>query len=303
LFYQMGDTLTKLSPGAECAWEHTVAVLTQAELETQAVPAPLRPARCPALREIRFCKAEVVGQQLCGTLCIPKHAEQRQRSGVIFSMWQDDLLLVDDTGLVDICLDRLLLDVYPQRPSACRILCDLLNALVDDDLEYIEALENQAAGLETAVLGGRLKDLDQQMIVYRKKMLAFSHYYVQLADMVVSIQESAAGFFGETEQQMLRLFADRVTRLHQEVQMLREYLIQLREVYQAQIGIRQNEIMKLLTVVTVIFLPLSLIAGWYGMNFAHMPELHWVYGYPVVIGVCVLIVIFCIWYFKRRNFW
>ena len=53
--------------------------------------------------------------------------------------------------------------------------------------------------------------------------------------------------------------------------------------------IAQNRIMKLLTIVTTIFMPLSLIAGWYGMNFTNMPELDWAYGYPAVIALCVVV--------------
>ena len=303
LFYQIDDTLTRLPPGAAPAWDSAVAVVSRAALEESDIPAQLRPARCPAPGEIRFCKAEVIGQQLCGTLCIPRRPEQHQKVLLVFTLCEGNLLMLDDTGFADAQLELLLQDAYLQKPDAGRIFCDFLNTLVGRDLEYIEELEDHAAGLETAVLDGHLGEFDRQMITYRKRILSLSHYYVQLADMVVSMQENAGGFFSDADQQQLRLFADRVSRLHQEVQMLREYLIQIREVYQAQIGIRQNEIMKLLTVVTAIFMPLSLIAGWYGMNFVHMPELHWVFGYPLVIGVCVLIVVFCIWYFKRKKFW
>lgn len=61
--------------------------------------------------------------------------------------------------------------------------------------------------------------------------------------------------------------------------MLREYATQICSEYQAQVDIVQNRVMKLLTIVTTIFMPLSLIAGWYGMNFSNMPELQWTYGY------------------------
>ena len=67
---------------------------------------------------------------------------------------------------------------------------------------------------------------------------------------------------------------------------------QLREAYQSQLAIQQNDLMKIFTVVTVLVLPLSLLTGWYGMNFAGMPELGWKYGYPAVIAVRALIVVF-----------
>ena len=65
----------------------------------------------------------------------------------------------------------------------------------------------------------------------------------------------------------------------------------MQSLFQAEIDIRQNRIMKILTVVTTIFLPLSLLVGWYGMNFAGMPELTWRYGYPAVIVVSLVIVL------------
>ena len=59
--------------------------------------------------------------------------------------------------------------------------------------------------------------------------------------------------------------------------------------------------MKTLTIVTTIFLPLSLLAGWYGMNFAYMPELRWKYGYPAVIGVSLLIILGSLWLWKKKK--
>ena len=81
---------------------------------------------------------------------------------------------------------------------------------------------------------------------------------------------------------------------------LREYGLQLREMFQAEMDLRQNRIMKILTIVTTIFLPLSLVAGWYGMNFSGMPELTWKYGYPAVIAASALIVLLCLYIMKRK---
>ena len=101
---------------------------------------------------------------------------------------------------------------------------------------------------------------------------------------------------------MLKHFTERVARLHSEALMLREYAGQIQDSYRAQVDIKQNKIMKTLTVVTTIFLPLSLIAGWYGMNFSNMPELHWAGGYPMVILLSLLIVTGCVILFKKKRF-
>lgn len=88
--------------------------------------------------------------------------------------------------------------------------------------------------------------------------------------------------------------------LKNETERLREYAMQVSGEYQSQVDIAQNRVMQLLTIVTTIFLPLSLIVGWYGMNF-DMPELSWEYGYPVVIVLAVVIVAVLIRYFKRKK--
>ena len=87
------------------------------------------------------------------------------------------------------------------------------------------------------------------------------------------------------------------------MEIMREYAMEIWEIYQSQISIRQNDIMKILTIVTTIFLPLSLLAGWYGMNFEYMPELHWRYGYVGVIILSVGIVTFFMFLFRKKNYW
>ena len=79
------------------------------------------------------------------------------------------------------------------------------------------------------------------------------------------------------------------------------YESQIFEMHQTQVEMRQNQIMQFLTIVTTIFMPLTLITGWYGMNFKAMPELDSSYGYFIVIGVCILIIILEVIYFKKKK--
>ena len=72
---------------------------------------------------------------------------------------------------------------------------------------------------------------------------------------------------------------------------------------QAQIDAQQNRVITMLTIITTIFLPLTLLVGWYGMNFAGMPELTWKYGYPVIVVVSIVIVGISLWVCKRKKFW
>ena len=69
------------------------------------------------------------------------------------------------------------------------------------------------------------------------------------------------------------------------------------------INIEQNEIVKIFSVAAVVFMPATLIASIYGMNFSIMPELHWKYGYPAIILVSVAVVVLSLWVCKKKKFW
>jgi magnesium transporter len=135
----------------------------------------------------------------------------------------------------------------------------------------------------------------------RGNLLDLRVHYEQLIDLAQELQENENGFFREENLRYFNMFTERVIRLQATVTGQREYVTQLRDLIQSQLDERQNRIMTVLTVITSIFLPLSLIAGWYGMNFRYMPELDWRWSYPVVLVVSVLIVVFCLVLFKKKK--
>ena len=85
-----------------------------------------------------------------------------------------------------------------------------------------------------------------------------------------------------------------------DVQSMREYNNQIKDSYQSQIESEKNDIIKTFTMVTSIFMPLTLLVGWYGMNL-QMPEFQWKYGYPIIIVVCLLICLIWYWIFKKKR--
>ena len=166
---------------------------------------------------------------------------------------------------------------------------------------YLQNFEKRLATIEESLLDTLPKELQRTLITIRRELLVFHAYYQQLLDMCEILSEDENHFLPpECARQFSRL-GNRVDRLYDHTQMLREYALQIREMQQAQIDLRQNDTMRSLTVVSTIFFPLSLIAGWYGMNF-DMPELHWRYGYLAVIAVAAVVVVLEIIYFKRKKF-
>ena len=82
---------------------------------------------------------------------------------------------------------------------------------------------------------------------------------------------------------------------------MREYSLQLHQIYQSKIDLKQNRVMQFLTVVTTVFMPLTLITGWYGMNFRHIPELDAPWAYPAVILVSLAILLAEVLFFRRKK--
>ena len=125
----------------------------------------------------------------------------------------------------------------------------------------------------------------------RRELSVFAAYYEQLDDLFAVLSEETE----EGDPHASRLFdhlTGRAQRLLSATEQEKEYALQLREMHQTQLDMRQNQIMKILTIVTTVFLPLSLIAGWYGMNFVNMPELTARHGYLavcIVSAVCILV--------------
>ena len=154
---------------------------------------------------------------------------------------------------------------------------------------------------ETVIEKGRYKNVNEQILAYNKKLVSLRNYYEQLVGIAERLYENENGIFDGEKAYYFKTVADRSNRLCSEINLFRENLVRLREAYQARLDLKMNSTMKLLPVITVIFLPLTLITGWYGMNFVNMPELSSPYGYPAVIAVSVAIVISCIIIFRKKK--
>lgn len=183
-----------------------------------------------------------------------------------------------------------------------KILYMLLDRLTSMDNILLKRIEADIASLEEQVISGVDKDFTVQIIKLRKQLLYLKRYYEPLIDISENLEENENGLIDEGAIRYFTILINRIERLNNNVANLRDYLTQVREAYQAQVDIKLNKTMRFFTVVTTIFLPLTLIAGWYGMNFTHMPELDWIYGYPFVIGLSLAVVAVCLTYFKRHNY-
>ena len=165
----------------------------------------------------------------------------------------------------------------------------------------LESYEKELDAIEDDMLDSSTETGLVRVNEIRSDLRELRIHYEQLIDFGQELTENENNFFKSENTRYFRLFTDRVTRLHDTATSLRDYTMQLRDMYHTQIDVKQNRIMTLLTVVTTIFMPLTLIVGWYGMNFRYMPELETKWGYPGVIVLSVAIIIGGLWFFKKKK--
>ncbi len=169
-------------------------------------------------------------------------------------------------------------------------------------MEHIafDDIEKEILHMEQDLMTTQKKNFVPEIIGLRKKLMMLKRYYEQFLDVLDIMTENENDIFEQKTLPSLQRLYRKTERSYQNVLNLREYVTQVRESYEAEVDIRLNTTMKIFTVVTTIFLPLTLIAGWYGMNF-EMPEYHWKYGYLIVILVSVAFVVAGIAFFKKNK--
>ena len=252
--------------------------------------------------DIHNTKAEVNYDSLTGTFSVPS---RRNICGkdyqYAFALDEKGIVFIDSTGVVERILKRIARTKRWRMPCIERFIYDFLETIIARDLTLLETYEKELDVIEDDMMDEKTETTLVRVNEIRSDLRELRIHYEQLIDLGQELQENENNFFKPENTRYFRLFTDRVTRLHDTASALRDYAMQIRDVYNTQIDVKQNRIMTLLTVVTTIFMPLTLIVGWYGMNFRYMPELETRWGYPVVVIVSIAIIIGGLWFFKKKK--
>ena len=185
----------------------------------------------------------------------------------------------------------------------------VFEGLLKQAKQKVEEMEKYLIDMEQEIVGGRISRNRNRSIFECKRLLTvWKNDYMQFLNMIEGIngleekkKDTSKKILNEEAACYFRIYENKLRHLTEENQFLYEELVHIREALDAALSYEQNRIMKLFTTVTTIFMPLSLIAGWYGMNFEGMPELHWRYGYGFVSALSVLVVLACFWFFRKKK--
>lgn len=209
---------------------------------------------------------------------------------------------VGDIQYLKVFVDNLREAMKDRKKGIGLILHQFLLNIVNDYHRITDQIEGEISLLEDEILEdiAEEKEYSKRILHYRKSLLLRKRRYEQVLDIIDYLLDNNNEIYTELELSRFNILKDRVNRMLSQIISMLEYVTEVREAYQSAVDAKQNKIMSLFTVITSIFLPLTLIAGWYGMNLK-MPEFSYDYAYPIVSLISVLIVAFCIYYFKKKK--
>lgn len=252
------------------------------------------------LTDVYFCKVEAEQDYFCGSLAIPNAVDLLgSRYRLLFFINRQYLLLVSEDGYGKHLAERLRERRISREMSVEKLLFMMLAEIIAKDSALLEKFESELMEMEEEALRQQSDLFLTHMMRVRKQLLILRGYYEQFVEVGCGLEENENELFSKKQLKYFGTISDRAERLLHRCVHLIDYAGQVKEVYQSQVDEHQNRHMQYLTVVSTIFFPLTLITGWYGMNFENMPELEG--GYPYVAGVSVLVVLVCIWIFKKKK--
>lgn len=252
--------------------------------------------------KILSCKAESYSKYIFGSLSIPSHEHLLSAPlKMVFYINLDFIVFVDNDGLPDRMIGRMVHRYQNQQMTPEFFLFGFFQEFLNDDIELLEQYENHLFTLEEKALQGNTKNLLKNILKARRELTRLRNYYEQMEDLVRELLSNVKNYFDSENLQLLQPLCDRADQLQGIAQQAIEYCQTLRDFEQAQSDHKQNKTIEFLTILTSIFFPLTVITGWYGMNFTHMPEINTKYGYLTVIFVSTAVIVVELVILKKKK--
>lgn len=208
------------------------------------------------------------------------------------------------------------------NPDLGKVLCRIFELIIERNKKILFDIEKSLSALEDAIISADTevsvekftnseltpkkkhnpyKNYMDKIIRHRKQLFLMRKYIEPLDEIIDFLLESDFSAITTESRFNFQKAAVKLDKLNNLLFQTREYATQVREAWQTQVDIGLNSIMKIFTVITAISLPISLVTGWYGMNFKYMPELNWTYGYAFAFLFSAIVVIFSLKYFKKNK--
>lgn len=188
-----------------------------------------------------------------------------------------------------------------RKMGADALAYSLFDAVVDGYFVVLENLSDRVESLEDELVSSPNRETLRSLHDLRSELNFVRRCVWPLRELIGNLERRDSPLVGEALTPYLRDLYDHTIQVLESVENLRETLSGFLDIYLSSLSNRMNEIMKVLTVISTLFIPLTFIAGVYGMNFRNMPELEWRWGYPLVLGGMAGIAAVMLRYFRRKG--
>lgn len=182
------------------------------------------------------------------------------------------------------------------------LLYALLDSIVDNYFNLIEDIGDKIEKLEDQLFHPTTSEnISEKILALKKEILRIRKAVYPMREVINKLDRTDSDFINEKTKLYLQDLYDHILQISDSVEMHRELIWGLMDMYMTTISNKMNEVMKVLTIMATIFIPLTFIAGIYGMNFEYIPELKYRYGYFILWGVMLFMFMIMIYFFKRKK--
>jgi magnesium transporter len=181
------------------------------------------------------------------------------------------------------------------------LLYALIDAIVDNYFVVLENIAEEIESLEDRIMIDPTTDLLQTIHNLKRELIFLRKSVWPLREAVSALERGDSGLVQEKTAIYLRNVYDHTIQIVDTIETFRDMVSGMLDVYLSSVSNRMNEVMKVLTIIATIFIPITFLAGIYGMNFKNMPELEWAWGYPLLWCIILVVGLIMVLYFRKKK--
>ncbi len=236
---------------------------------------------------------------------LPDHASDEINTGELNAYLGSHFLvtlhLEEQMAPIQTVIQRIEKDERIYKQGADFLCYSILDALVDEYVPILDQMDEEIDKLEDAILQKPRPETLERIINLKHNIAAIRRIIGPQRELVNRLSRDTYAVITQHSKIYFRDVYDHLIRFQDLSESIRDIISSALDIYLSSTSLRLDHVMKALTLVSTIFLPLTFIAGIYGMNFKYMPELSWRFGYPLVWVVCISISAGMVYYFRKKN--
>lgn len=181
------------------------------------------------------------------------------------------------------------------------LLYRLIDIIVDNYFLVNEHLTETIDKLEEDIIQSSEREVLNEILRFKKLLMGFRKSVSPLREVIAYLQKDTGNLIQKSTNRYFYDVYEHIIHVNDSIDSQRDLATGLTDLYHSGVSFKMNQVMQVLTIIATIFIPLTFIAGVYGMNFDHIPELHWKYGYQMVWGLMFIVFIFMLLFFRKKK--